>query len=362
MTDPCGLKGIDLFAGAGGMSLGARQAHVNVELAVESDRHAVSTYATNFRNTNLFPHDIRNLKPENLERWKPVSRKLIVFGGPPCQGFSWSNLRTRNLANASNWLFKEFIRIVKDLKPAWIVFENVQGIVNTAGGRFLDQLRQSLKQQYDLHEALLNAMYYGVPQNRTRFFLVGSRYASKFQFPLTQTSDPLTVDQAIRDLPPLRNGNQISWLRYGRSRPSEYGRAMRGTREACSNHLVTRNAKFVLRRYRTVPRGGNWRDIPSSLMDNYRDRTRCHTGIYHRLHLHRPSVVIGNYRKNMLIHPIQHRGLSVREAARIQSFPDSFEFSGSIGFQQQQVANAVPPSLAHAVFKQIARSHTLETA
>ena len=361
MTDPCGLMGIDLFAGAGGMSLGARQAHVNVELAVESDRHAAATYATNLHTKNLFPHDIRNLTSQDLEQWKAVSHRLIVFGGPPCQGFSWSNLRTRNLANESNWLFKEFIRIVKALKPAWIVFENVQGIVNTADGRFLHQLRQSLKQQYDLHEALLNAMNYDVPQNRTRFFLVGSRYARKFQFPLRQTFKPLTVNEAIRDLPPLRNGNQISWLRYGRLRPSQYGRAMRGTRDACRNHLVTRNAEFVLRRYRTVPRGGNWQDIPSALMENYRDPTRCHTGIYHRLHLHRPSVVIGNYRKNMLIHPLQHRGLSVREAARIQSFPDSFEFSGSIGFQQQQVANAVPPRLAQAVFKQISRSHTKET-
>ena len=90
-------------------------------------------------------------------------------------------------------------------------------------------------------------------------------------------------------------------------------------------------------------------------MGNYTDRSRCHTGIYHRLRPDKPSVVIGNFRKNMLIHPTQHRGLSVREAARIQSFPDSYEFHGSIGFQQQQVGNAVPSLLARSVFQQICR-------
>ncbi|ENM3802569.1 DNA cytosine methyltransferase [Vibrio cholerae] len=99
--------------------------------------------------------------------------------------------------------------------------------------------------------------------------------------------------------------------------------------------------------------GGNWENIPEDLMCNYKDKSRCHTGIYKRLRSDMPSVVIGNYRKNMLIHPIENRGLSVREAARIQSFPDTFRFTGSIGFQQQQVGNAVPPLLSESIFKQI---------
>ena len=357
MTGSTRLIGIDLFAGGGGMSLGARQAGVDVDLAVESNLHAAETYAANHRPPQLFAEDIRTLQFSSLAPWKAASDRLIVFGGPPCQGFSWSNLRTRNIANEANWLFREFVRVVEFLAPAWIVFENVQGIVNTAGGAFLDQVRQSLEQRYDLHQALLNARHYGVPQSRTRLFLVGSRDGTPFRFPRTQRGVPLTVYDAIRDLPRLDNGNDLSWLPYGRARPSKYGRAMRGRLEACGNHLVTRNARFVTRRYGCVPQGGNWEDIPMAFMGNYHDRARCHTGLYHRLRSDMPSVVIGNYRKNMLIHPIEDRGLSVREAARLQSFPDWYAFSGSIGFQQQQVGNAVPPLLAQAVFSEISRSH-----
>ena len=123
--------------------------------------------------------------------------------------------------------------------------------------------------------------------------------------------------------------------------------------ETCHNNLVTANAKHVVERYAHIPQGGNWEDIPKILMGNYTDTSRCHTNMYRRLDGSKPSVVIGNVRKNMLIHPWKNRGLSVREAARLQSFPDSFRFFGSIGFQQQQVGNAVPPLLAKAVFSQI---------
>jgi DNA (cytosine-5)-methyltransferase 1 len=177
-----------------------------------------------------------------------------------------------------------------------------------------------------------------------------------FHFPRKRTVRPLTVDDAIRDLPRLHNGDAVCWRKYGRAAPSAYGLRLRGKAEGCCNHLVSRSAAFVLKRYRHVPQGGNWEDIPARLMQNYADRERCHTGIYHRLTLKHPSIVIGNFRKNMLIHPTQDRGLSVREAARIQSFPDAYRFCGSIGFQQQQVGNAVPPLLAGAVFTALANT------
>ncbi len=344
------MIGVDLFSGAGGMSLGASQAGVEVAFAVESDPWAAKTFAENHKGTRVHCDDIRTLTKTDLSEFSKRRDELILFGGPPCQGFSWSNLKTRNLENDSNWLFLEFVRIIDQVRPAWFVFENVQGIVNTEAGRFLDELKSLLKNKYALSESLLNAKDFGVPQDRTRYFLVGSRDDIPFSFPTAVGRHCPTVDDAIGDLPVLQNGELQCLRPYGTRKPSAYARTLRNRQQSCHNHLVTRNARYVLNRYEHVPQGGNWENIPARLMKNYADRTRCHTGIYHRLRGDQPSVVIGNFRKNMLIHPTQDRGLSVREAARIQSFPDSFRFHGSIGFQQQQVGNAVPPLLAQAVF------------
>ncbi len=352
------MIGIDLFAGAGGMSLGASMAGIAVEFAVELDAHAAKTYAHNHPSTTLHVADIRTVTKKMLRPWVGRHDDFVVFGGPPCQGFSWSNAKTRNTSNEANWLFKEFVRIVKLLKPSWVVFENVQGIVDTAEGVFVEQLHDELASlKYTIHSSKLNASDYRVPQNRTRFFLVASRDALPFKFPSARRK-PITVDDAIRDLPILANGDAACWRKYGRSHPTDYAIALRNGLEGCCNHLVTRNSAFVVKRYAHVPQGGNWQDIPDRLMRNYTDRSRCHTGIYHRLDADKPSVVIGNFRKNMLIHPTQDRGLSVREAARLQSFPDTYTFRGSIGFQQQQVGNAVPPLLARAVFESLLSAHS----
>lgn len=350
------MIGIDLFAGAGGMSLGAHLAGVDVQFAVENDPWACQTYEHNHPDTTLFAGDIRKVTRRQLRPWLSGGDNLVLFGGPPCQGFSWSNVRTRNQQNDNNWLFREFVRISKLLRPAWIVFENVQGIANTEGGLFIDAVKTEFENlKYTVWTAKLNAASYGVPQERTRFFLVASRSNEGFKFPRSK-SHMVTVDDAIRDLPQLRNGHTDCWQKYGRKKPSKYGRAMRKSGQGCCNHLVTRNAEFVVERYAHVPPGGNWEDIPEELMGNYADRSRCHTGIYHRLCATEPSIVIGNFRKNMLIHPVEDRGLSVREAARLQSFPDRYGFRGSIGFQQQQVGNAVPPLLAKAVFAALLKS------
>jgi DNA (cytosine-5)-methyltransferase 1 len=345
------IVGIDLFAGAGGMSLGARLAGINVLLAVELDRHAAQTYAANHIGTQVFNDDIRRLTTPKLRDIFSDRSPTVVFGGPPCQGFSYSNQRTRSPENPENWLFLEFLRIVKVVMPDWVVFENVKGIVDTADGIFLHQVLDRLERLgYTTRHGLLNAMYFGVPQNRARFFLVGSRHGVAFQMPTPSNLDPLTVEDAISDLPRLENGAFISSRPYRYSAKSSYARQLRHRLKTSPNHLVSKNAPSIIKRYEYVPPGGNWASIPARLMRNYRDRSRCHTGIYYRLKPDEPSVVIGNYRKNMVIHPEQNRGLSVREAARIQSFPDSYEFHGSIGFQQQQVGNAVPPLLARAVF------------
>lgn len=346
------MIGIDLFSGAGGMSLGARLAGVDVQVAVEADPHAAKTYLHNhWPKYGLFADDIRKFKKIDIDR-KDVP--TVVFGGPPCQGFSTSNQKTRSAKNENNWLFKEFFRVVGDYRPDWVVFENVRGILETEKGMFLDIILDEFDNLgYKTSYKLLHAADFGVPQRRARFFIVGSRNGIEFKFPEKSASKPVSVYEAIGDLPILKPGASVCHLNYDTAPHSDYANKMRKELAGCSNHLVTRNNSIIIERYRSIPQGGNWESIPEHLMTNYKDRTRCHTGIYRRLELSKPSVVIGNYRKNMLVHPTQDRGLSVREAARIQSFPDDFTFTGSIGFQQQQVGNAVPPYLAQAIFKQL---------
>jgi DNA (cytosine-5)-methyltransferase 1 len=348
------MIGIDLFAGAGGMSQGAAQAGVKTAVAVESDPFASKTYAANHSGTRVFPEDIRSFGKRHLGDIKRGREQTILFGGPPCQGFSCSNRRTRSSANPANWLLLEFVRVVKLWSPDWVVFENVKGIVDTEGGIFRDEVLSRLETAgYTVSSGVLDAVAFGVPQRRQRFFVIGSLHGVEFGFPMGNRMECTTVRDAIGDLPMLANGAELDWLSYASPPKSGYARKLRGRQRGCGNHFVTRSAPHILTRYAHVPPGGNWEQIPKRLMRNYADRSRCHTGIYHRLRDDCPSVVIGNFRKNMLIHPTQDRQLSVREAARIQSFPDWYQFEGSIGFQQQQVGNAVPPLLAEAVFRAV---------
>lgn len=345
------MIGADLFAGPGGLSLGAALAGIDVRLAVEVDTHTAVTYAHNHPHTTIFADDVRNLKEITIRNRRQAK---ILFGGPPCQGFSTSNQRTRTLDNPNNWLFLEFMRIVDLWKPDWVVFENVKGMAETKKGIFLDWVLERFHYSgYTTSRWVLNAADFGVPQRRSRLFIVGSKHGVTVAKPKGTSSCSVTVRQAISDLPDLPNGASISRMPYKCRARSKYARSMQGSLTVSANHLVTRNADHIVKRYRYIPQGGNWEHIPRRLMKNYMDISRCHTGIYHRLREDAPSVVIGNYRKNMLIHPTQDRGLSVREAARLQSFPDWYEFKGSIGFQQQQVANAVPPLLARTVFESI---------
>lgn len=344
------LVGIDLFSGAGGMSLGASEAGIEVKYAIERDKYAAETYQYNHKDTVVINDDIRNIYDLSLGRDCPI----IVFGGPPCQGFSISNRRTNNRENQQNWLYKEFLRVVHGIRPDWIVFENVTGLLEMEKGLFFQTiLSDFFNLDYECTYMTLFANDFGVPQKRGRVFVIGSRKGKKINVVKPEKIQPVTVGEAISDLPVLENGASVDVLSYACPAESEYAESMRKSMRVCSGHLVSKNADYVIERYKYIRPGENWQAIPAELMQNYIDRKRCHTGIYYRLQKDMPSIVIGNYRKNMLIHPEQDRGLSVREAARIQSFPDWYRFKGSIGFQQQQVGNAVPPLLAKAVFEKI---------
>lgn len=333
------------------MSVGAAMAGVEVPLAIDLDRHAFSTYAANHPRSTVIRADMRSVLDMRVPY--PADR-LVLFGGPPCQGFSTSNQRTRGSDNDKNWLYRSFVDLVRGLRPGWVVFENVRGILETEGGRFARLVEDDLLAcGYRITSGLLNAADFGVPQNRSRFFILARLEAEPPPLPEPAFRSRRTVGEALDDLPLIGIGASVDELPYPRAASSDYAELLRGAATSVTGNLVTANAPYVVQRYEAVPPGGNWEDIPVELMGNYADRTRCHTGIYRRLRLDEPSVVIGNFRKNMLIHPTLHRGLSVREAARIQSFPDWYRFSGSIGLRQQQVGNAVPPLLAKAVFDAI---------
>ncbi len=343
--------GVDLFAGAGGLSLGAEMAGITVKYAIEIDPFAAETYKTNHPLTLVINDDIRRVSHLSCDF---SENQLVLFGGAPCQGFSSSNRRTNTRSNPDNWLYKEFIRMVHILDPQWVVFENVTGLLEMEAGAFFSNIITDFQHAgYTCSYFVLNASDFGVPQRRSRLFLIGSKNGVRIDLGGAQPLPPVTVGNAFCDLPVLENGANIDCLPYLGDPDNGYAKLMRNGLTQCSGHLVSRNAAYILERYTHIRQGQNWTAIPQKLMENYADSSRCHTGVYYRLREDQPSVVIGNYRKNMIIHPWANRGLSVREAARLQSFPDWYIFKGSIGFQQQQIGNAVPPLLAKYVFHKI---------
>jgi len=341
-------SGIDIFSGAGGLSLGAINAGIRIPFAIEKDKSSALTFKKNHPDTEVIESDIQGINPKSLKLDDP----FIIFGGPPCQGFSTSNRQTRTLDNKNNSLFEEFVRFVRELSPEWFLFENVEGIVSFNKGKTLIVIKERFEELgYKIASGVLTASDYGVPQNRNRFIMVGNKSGIEFKFPEKQEKK-ISVLEAICDLPNLKNGQMEEALPYD-GEASPYGKKLRNGSKMALQNFVSRNQDYVIERYKYIKPGQNWRAIPAHLMENYKFRDNCHSGIYKRLDPDKPSVVISNYRKNMLIHPTQDRGLSVREAARIQSFPDDFVFAGTLMHIQQQIGNAVPPLLSEVIFKQI---------
>lgn len=341
--------GCDIFSGAGGMSLGAEMAGINISFAVENDKYAASTFSNNHKTSRVIIEDIRKVNPTKLISKNP----FVLFGGPPCQGFSLSNTVTRNTRNEKNSLFEEFLRFIEELEPEWCVFENVEGFRSFQNGKVVKVLKKRLENLgYTVNYDVLIASDYGVPQDRKRFFMVGNKNGIKYKFP-EPIANKFTVANALSDLPALLNGDSIESMPYSGLANNMFAEAMRENSNFSLQNYVSRNRDYVLERYSYIQQGENWKSIPDELMQNYADKNNCHSGIYKRLDSRKPSVVISNYRKNMLIHPFENRGLSVREAARLQSFPDDFIFEGTLMYMQQQIGNAVPPLLAKALFEQI---------
>lgn len=347
------LYGIDIFSGAGGLSLGAEMSGIAIIDAIEINKYAAASFAHNHPKAHVITDDIVNIKKSQLHiKDKNV---FVIMGGPPCQGFSMSNTKSRNMDNDKNFLYLQFVRFVREIRPKWFVLENVWGLTKMNDGETLNMIKESFEAlDYNVKAKILWASDYGVPQKRYRCFIVGNRDGIDFEYP-EPTGERVTVGEALADLPKLANGQMLEDAPYTipLKKASPYAQLMRKKSKTSKQNYVSLNNELVIRRYHYIPQGGNWRNIPDELMQNYADKSRCHSGIYKRLREDGQSVVISNYRKSMLIHPTQDRGLSVREAARLQSFPDDFIFQGPHMSIQQQIGNAVPPLLAKAVFDQI---------
>lgn len=342
---------VDIFSGAGGLSIGAEMAGIKTVLAVEFDEHAAKSFERNHKKAKVLNKDIRNVNPLEHTDKNP----FILMGGPPCQGFSIANTKTRNLNNPNNWMFKEYHRFLKELEPEWFLFENVEGFKSFDKGNFAVNIENEFKELgYTTNSAVLTASDFGVPQKRNRFFIVGNKNGIQFDFKSLRKKPKVSVGEALSDLPKqLLNGEQREICSYTQEANHLYLKLMRRKSKAPTQNIVTRNKDYVIERYKHIRPGKNWQDIPEELMTNYSNTKNMHSGIYKRLDPDQPSVVIANYRKSMLIHPYEDRGLSLREAARLQSFPDHFRFEGPLSYKQQQIGNAVPPLLAKVIFSKI---------
>lgn len=345
---------IDLFCGSGGLSLGFKRAGFKTVVANDISQDAINTIKLNNPETEIILKDIRELKSSEIKRiLKTKGYTCIngIIGGPPCRGFSLAN-RKRNLENPGNHLFEEYLRLVRELKPDFFVFENVATILAVGNGIIKDTIYNEMKKiGYEVEIKVLTASDYGVPQVRQRAIIIGNRKGAKglHPVPILDKDSYITVKQAIDDLPPVADTSNPKERDYLILPLSDYQELMRKNSNKVFNHIITSNNELVLMRYKTIPQGGNWRNIPKSLMKNYKNPELCHSNIYKRLSWDKPSITISNFRKSMLIHPEQHRGLTVREAARIQSFPDDYIITGGIMAQQQQIADAVPPLMAEAI-------------
>jgi DNA (cytosine-5)-methyltransferase 1 len=364
------LTAIDLFCGAGGLSEGFRQAGFHVLAGQDYDEQAGATFAATHHEARFVGGPIENVTPQQLLKAagvKPGEIDVIV-GGPPCQGYSVYN-HQRGESDPRASLFKQYLRIVEGIKPRWLVMENVTGITSIAGGGIVREIHAGMKQLgYRVDMRILRAEEYGVPQERRRVFIIATRTDAPILFP-EPTHGPnlepfVTVWDAISDLPPLKNGDDRGPQPYGGAPANSYQALLRGDCARATNHSAPRLSRINEERMHHIPPGGSWRDIPFELLPAGMKRAKRsdHTKRYGRPRqtdlactiLTKCDVHWGAY-----IHPTQDRSFTVREAARLQSFPDFFEFKGSRTEQYVQVGNAVPPLLGKRVAETLLAADSL---
>jgi len=381
---------VDLFAGAGGFSLGFQMGGFKVIGAVEIDKWASQTFAANHPDSVTVVQDIKSISDRRIARMFPGRKPDVLLGGPPCQGFSICRSGNGDSKDPRNSLFEEFIRAAKVLSPSIVIMENVPNIQKSktqSGALVLDIIEQELRSlNYHVYSSILEATGYGIPQMRKRLFVIGSRMSLDRPFPIPmyyvehQNQPELLPDSApcptlwdaISDLPELCAGEGTEEGSYTSEPLSEYQSILRNGSGRLFNHKAMNHTRRMVERFKSMSCGDSVSDVPKHLRPYRRNSNGKISGkVYdqnnRRMHADRPCHTIPASFYANFVHPHQHRNFTAREGARIQSFPDSYVFKGKPTVvshkllaregrteekhlcQYGQIGNAVPPLLAKAI-------------
>lgn len=346
-TDPDALTVVDLFAGAGGLSLAFHLEGFQVAAAVELDAKACRTYRRSFASAERSPATVLVeagvQEAETLVRLREAlggAQLDVLVGGPPCQDFSPARARIKargGMVPERSNLVRAYLKCVRELKPRAFLFENVPGLKAATAGiwqRLIEDLREA---GYDVVDAELEAARFGVPQRRKRLIVVGTlRGEVPFTFPEGAEHPELSVATALKGLPSLSAGQKDAQI------PNHYARA---------------HKKEMVEYFATIEPGKSWRHGTRILKCH--EKHTGHWDVYGRMKADElaPTITCGctNPSKGRFIHPKDHRGLTVREAARLQTFPDDWVFEGGVESESRQVGNAVPIKLGRALAEQLRR-------
>ena len=339
---------IDLFCGCGGLSYGFERAGFNILLGIDNDSKALETFELNHKDEKSICGDItqvtyeKDIKP--LIGGKTID---IIIGGPPCQGMSLSG--PRKFDDPRNKLYLSYIRLVDEIRPKMFVIENVPGLVGLFNGQIKDSIIEKFTDMgYEIQYRILCASDYGVPQSRRRVVFVGSRIGS-FEYPSTD-HEMVTCKMALSDLPPLVDELGEDEMAYETLPTNSYQALMRERSMVVRNHVAASHSDHVKEIIALVPDGGNYKDLPEEF---------AHTRNFHvawtRFASDKPAPTIDTGHRHHF-HYKYNRVPTVRECARLQSFPDDFVFLGNKTQQFRQVGNAVPPIMAQAIAEQVIKT------
>lgn len=343
---------VDLFSGCGGFSYGFESAGFNVVLGVDNEPSALETFKQNHANSNIILTDLHKNEAIDEICNKIKQEKIdVIIAGPPCQGFSLTGKRNRE--DDRNKLFYSVFKLAKRLAPSAIIIENVPGLATLYKGFAKEEIMREFQELgYTCNYQVLFAPDYEVPQIRKRIFFVGLKKSiGTFRFPekVLSKDNYNTCSMALSDLPSLEGTLGKTVQKYTFKPKTKYQETMRKGSDFIYNHLATKHTQHVIDVISQVPEGGNHKDLPPGVGDS-----RKFNEAWTRYHGNKPSKTIDTGHRNHF-HYKYNRIPTVRENARLQSFPDSFVFLGNKTQQYRQVGNAVPPLLGYHIAKQVSK-------